>query len=263
MAYRYELVEVDISDGVATMLLNRPPVNPMSIQLFTEIGECARELSFDDEARAVVITGGEKHFSAGADITEMVEASALDVSKVIRVVQAAFSAVENIPKPVIAAINGFALGGGCELAICADFRFAHENAFIGQPEILLGVIPGAGGTQRLPRLLGPAIAKEMIYSGKTYTARECAEMGLVQKVVEGGDSVIEVARKIAGRYARGPAVALAMAKTAVNRGMESSIEEGLVIEAHGISLCFASEDQKTGMKTFLEKGPGKAEFLGR
>ncbi|MBU1669961.1 MAG: enoyl-CoA hydratase/isomerase family protein [Actinobacteria bacterium] len=263
MAYEYELLKVDVDEGVATVLLNRPPLNPMNVVLFTEIGQCARELSFDDDVRSVVITGGEEHFAAGADIREMVDASAIEVTKAIRLVQASFSAVEDIPKPVIAAINGFALGGGCELAICCDFRFAHEKALIGQPEILLGVIPGAGGTQRLPRLIGPALAKEMIYSGKAYTAARCHEMGLVQKVVTGEDSVIELARKVAGGYAKGAAVALAMAKRAVNKGTECSMEEGLIIEAHGISLCFASEDQKIGMRTFLDEGPGKARFTGR
>ena len=218
MAYEYELLKVDLYSGVATVLLNRPPMNPMSIQLFTEIGQCARELAFDDEVRSVVITGGDEHFSAGADIKEMVDAGALEVSKTIQVVQDSFSSVANIPKPVIAAINGFAVGGGCELAISCDFRFAHEGALIGQPEIMLGVIPGAGGTQRLPRLIGPAMAKEMIFSGKAYTAKECLDLGLVQKVVTGEDSVIEVAGKVAGKYAKGPAVALAMAKKAINRG---------------------------------------------
>ena len=263
MAYDYELVKVEIADGVATMTLNRPPLNPLNADLFMQIGQCARELSVDDAVRAVVLTGGEKNFAAGADIKEMVEQTPVMISKFIGIAQASFTAVEEIPKPVIAAINGFALGGGCELAICADFRFAHENAQIGQPEILLGIIPGAGGTQRLPRLIGPAKAKEMIYSGKFYSAQDCYEMGLVQKVVKGDDSVIELAMKIAGRYAKGPAVALAAAKWAVNKGMECSIEEGLLIEAQGISLCFASEDRTIGMKTFIEKGPGKAEFIGR
>ncbi len=263
MAYDYELIKVDVSDGVAVMCLNRPPLNPLNAQLGLEIGRCAEELSLDENVRAVVLTGGEKNFAAGADIKEMVNMSAVMVTKFVRALQASFTAVENIPKPVIAAINGFALGGGCELAICADWRYAHENAQIGQPEILLGIIPGAGGTQRLPRLIGPAKAKEMIYSGRFYSAQQCYEMGLVQKVVSGDNSVIDEAIKTAKRYAQGPAVALAMAKMAVNKGIECSIEEGLIIEAHGISLCFASEDRTIGMKTFLEKGPGKAEFVGR
>jgi enoyl-CoA hydratase/carnithine racemase len=263
MAYDYELVKVEIADGVATMTLNRPPLNPLNAELGLQIGLCADELSMDDNVRAVVLTGGDKHFAAGADIKEMVEMNAVVVSKFVVKLQESFTKIESIPKPVIAAMNGFALGGGCELAICADWRYAHEEAKIGQPEILLGIIPGAGGTQRLPRLIGPAKAKEMIYSGRFYGAQECFEMGLVQKVITGDESVIEYAQKIAAKYAKGPAVALSMAKKAVNKGMECSIEEGLIIEAQGIALCFASEDQKIGMRTFIEEGPGKADFTGR
>ena len=263
MPYDYELIVVEVSDAVATMTLNRPPMNPMSPQLFLEIGQCARELSLDQEVRAVVITGGEKVFSAGADITELIKNGPIEVAQSVGIVQASFSAVEDIPKPTIAAINGFAVGGGCELSICCDFRYAHEGAMIGQPEMLLGVIHGAGGCNRLPRLVGPAWAKEIIYSGRIYTAQQCLDMGLIQRIVSGDDSVIEVARKTAARYAKGPAVALAMAKRVINKGMECSIEEGLIIEAQGIALCFASEDQKIGMRSFLEEGPGKARFIGR
>jgi len=263
MAYDYELLKVELSEGVALVTLNRPPMNPMSGQLFLEIGQCARELSVDDQVRSVVITGGQEHFSAGADIKELVQASPIDVMKGVGHAQASFSAVEDIPKPVIAAINGFAVGGGCELSICCDFRYAHEGALIGQPEMLLGVIPGAGGCNRLPRLVGPAWAKEIIYSGRIYTAQQCLDMGLIQKIVKGEDSVIEAALSTAARYAKGPAVALAMAKMAINKGMECSIEEGLIIEAQGIAMCFASEDQRIGMESFLEKGPGKAEFTGK
>ncbi|MDY6794997.1 MAG: enoyl-CoA hydratase-related protein [Actinomycetota bacterium] len=263
MAYDYELLIVDVAEGVATVTLNRPPLNPLNADLFMQIGLCADDLALDDEVRSVVITGGENNFAAGADIKEMVEADPIIISKIIKVAQNSFSKVENIPKPVIAAMNGFALGGGCELAISCDFRFAHSEAKVGQPEILLGIIPGAGGTQRLPRLIGPARAKEMIYSGRMYSAQDCLELGLVQKVVEGEDSVIEVAQKVAARYAKGPAVALAMAKNAVNKGMECSITEGLNLEAQGIALCFASKDQKIGMRTFLEEGPGKAQFVGK
>jgi enoyl-CoA hydratase/carnithine racemase len=263
MAYDYELVKVDIVDGVATMALNRPPVNALNAELGQQIGLCADELSVDDKVRAVVLTGGDKHFAAGADIKMMEELDAVLVTKFVGKLQESFTKVENIPKPVIAAINGFALGGGCELAMCADWRYAYEEARIGQPEILLGIIPGAGGTQRMPRLIGPAKAKEVIYGGRAYSAQDCLEMGLVQKVVSGGESVIEYAQKIASKYANGPAVALAMAKKSINKGMECSIEEGLIIEAQSMSLCFASEDQKIGMSTFIKEGPGKAKFIGK
>jgi enoyl-CoA hydratase/carnithine racemase len=263
MAYDYELLIVEVEDGIATVTLNRPPLNPFNSNLFSQLGRCADELTSDDEVRAVVITGGEKNFAAGADIKEMAEANPVQINKFIKVGQGSITAVENIPKPVIAAINGFALGGGCELAIACDWRFVHEDAKIGQPEILLGIIPGAGGTQRLPRLIGPARAKEMIYSGRFYGAQECLEFGLVQKVVAGSESVIELAKKVASKYVNGPAVALAMAKKSINKGMECSIEEGLIIEAQSFSLCFGSEDQKIGMRSFLEEGPGKAKFLGK
>jgi len=263
MAYDYELLLVDVKDGVATVTLNRPPLNPLNSDLFIQIGRCADELAADDRVRAVVITGGEKNFAAGADIKEMAEASAVEIIKFNSIAQESFTKVENIPKPVIAAINGFALGGGCELALACDWRYAHENAKIGQPEILLGIIPGAGGTQRLPRLIGPARAKEMIYSGRFYSAQECLEMGLVQKVVTGEDSVIEYAQSVAAKYASGPAVALAMAKRAINKGLECSMAEGMLIEGQAFAICFASEDQKIGMRTFLAEGPGKAKFVGR
>ncbi len=263
MAYDYDLLLVEIVEGVATVTLNRPPLNPLNADLFRQIGMCADELAADDQVRAVVITGGEKNFAAGADIKEMAEASAVEIAKFNVIAEESFSKVENIPKPVIAAINGYALGGGCELAIACDWRYAHENAKIGQPEILLGIIPGAGGTQRLPRLIGPARAKEMIYSGRFYSAQECLEMGLVQRVVTGDESVIEHAQREAAKYAKGPAVALAMAKKAINKGIECSIAEGLLIEAQCFTICFASEDQKIGMRTFLAEGPGKAKFVGR
>lgn len=263
MAYEFQHVRVEMKGNVAIMTIDRPPVNALNSELFLEIGRCADEVALDDNIRAVVLTGGEKHFVAGADIKEMVDITPTDVSKFIKVAQSSLTKVENIAKPVIAAVNGFALGGGCELAICADWIFMHEKATIGVPEILLGIIPGAGGTQRLPRRIGPAKAKEMIFSGKFYNAQDAFELGLVQKVVKEEDSVIEVAVKIASRYAKGASTAIAMAKTAVNKGLNCSIEDGLALEAQCISLCFATDDQKTGMKTFLKEGPGKAEFTGK
>jgi len=187
------------------------------------------------------------------------------VTKIIGGAQDALTALANVPKPVIAAINGFALGGGCELALACDWRFAGETAQIGVPEILLGIIPGAGGTQRLSRLIGPARAKEMIFSGRFYDTKTCLEYGVVDRFVEGdGAAVVAEAQKVAGRYARKyPPFALAMAKDAINRGLNCSISDGLVIEAQGIALCFSTEDQKIGMRTFIEKGPGQAEFIGK
>jgi enoyl-CoA hydratase/carnithine racemase len=263
MKYTYQLLNVNIESGVATVYLNRPPMNPFNAQLVYEVQKCGQDLGQDDRVRAIVITGGEKNFSAGADLKDMQGLTPRDISKSTHNIQIAFSTLENIPKPVIAAINGYAVGGGCELALCCDFRYAHEKALIGQPEILLGLLPAAGGCLRLSRLIGPAKAKEMVYTGKIYTARECFQLGLVQKVIKSNTSVIEEAQKTARIYAKGPAVALAMAKTAINRGLECSINEALILEAHGISLCFATEDHKIGIQSFLEKGPGKAKFLGK
>jgi enoyl-CoA hydratase len=265
MAYDFEFLKVTLDEGVATVLLDRPKLNALKGQLFLEIGGCATELQFDDAVRAVVVTGGETVFAAGADIKEMVDATPALVSKIICGAQDALTRLENVMKPVIAAINGFALGGGCELALACDWRFAGETAQIGVPEILLGIIPGAGGTQRLPRLIGPAKAKELIFSGRFYDAKTCLAYGLVDKVVEGdGAAVIAEAQKVARRYAtKYPPFALGMAKRSVNHGMNSSLIDGLALEAQSIALCFSTEDQKIGMKTFIEKGPGKAEFTGK
>jgi enoyl-CoA hydratase/carnithine racemase len=265
MAYDFEFLNVDIDAGVATVRLDRPKVNALNNKVFLEIGECANELQYDDEVRAVVITGGEKVFAAGADIKEMVGATPAQVSKIIGGAQESLTSLANVLKPVIAAVNGFALGGGCELALAADWRFAGETAQIGVPEILLGIIPGAGGTQRLPRLIGPAKAKEMIFSGRFYDAATCLEYGVVDKVVQGdGAAVIAEAQKVAGKYAAGyPSIALAMAKRSVNNGLNCSIIDGLAIEAQSIAICFSTEDQTIGMETFIKEGPGKAKFVGR
>jgi enoyl-CoA hydratase/carnithine racemase len=265
MAYDLEFLKVTVEDGVATVLLNRPKVNALNSQFFSDIGRCATELHYDDAVRAVVVTGGEKVFAAGADIKEMVDATPAQVAKIIGGAQDALTRFENVLKPIIAAINGFALGGGCELALACDWRFAGETAQIGVPEILLGIIPGAGGTQRLPRLIGPAKAKEMIFSGRFYDAGTAHAYGLVDKVVEGdGSAVIAEAQKVAKRYAtKYPPFALAMAKRSIIQGMNCSLIDGLAIEAQSIALCFSTEDQKIGMRTFIEKGPGQAEFTGK
>lgn len=265
MAYDFEFLKVTVEDYVATVRLDRPKMNALNAQLFIEIGACAEELNFDDGVRAVVITGGEKIFAAGADIKEMADATPMIVSKIIGGAQGALSKLENVMKPVIAAINGFALGGGCELALACDWRFLGETAQIGVPEILLGIIPGAGGTQRLPRLIGPAKAKEFIFSGRFYDAKSALAAGLADRVIQGdGAAVIAEAQKVARKYAtKYPPFALSMAKKSVNKGLNCSLEDGLVIEAQGIALCFSTEDQKIGMKTFIEKGPGQAEFTGK
>ncbi|HEX8133476.1 MAG TPA: enoyl-CoA hydratase-related protein, partial [Actinomycetes bacterium] len=170
--------------------------------------------------------------------------------------------IEHLASPVIAAVNGYALGGGCELALTADFRFAAEDARLGQPEILLGIIPGAGGTQRLPRLVGPAKAKEMIYSGRFYGAAECQAIGLVDEVHPAGELYAKAA-EAAARYARGPTLALRAAKQAIDNGLDVGIDAGLLLERHAFQTLFATEDAAEGMASFVEQGPGKAAFRGR
>jgi len=170
--------------------------------------------------------------------------------------------VAKIPKPVVAAVNGYALGGGLELALCADFRVAGESARLGQPEILLGIIPGAGGTQRLPRLIGPARAKDIIYTGRFVPAPEALEIGLVDRVVPDAETY-QAARGLVARYATGPALALRAAKQAIDDGLETDLDTGLEIERLHFTGLFATEDQRAGMRSFIENGPGKATFTGR
>jgi enoyl-CoA hydratase/carnithine racemase len=192
----------------------------------------------------------------------MAEASYGDVTVTSRRLQEALNDIAAVPKPVVAAVTGYALGGGLELALCADFRVAGESARLGQPEILLGVIPGAGGTQRLPRLVGPARAKDMIFTGRFVGAAEAARIGLVDEVVP-DEQVYEAAHTMAARYANGPALALAAAKRAVDDGLGADLRTGLEIERLHFAGLFATEDQATGMRSFIENGPGKATFAGR
>jgi len=192
----------------------------------------------------------------------MVDMGPADIRPVIQRLQEVFNGVEDLPVVTIAAVTGYALGGGCELALCADFRFAAEDARIGQPEILLGIVPGAGGTQRLPRLIGPARAKDLIYSGRQVGAEDALAIGLVDRVVA-PEKVYEEAVRAARDYARGPRVALRAAKTAINWGGRVDLRTGVAIEREVFSGLFTTEDQKEGMRSFIEKGPGKATFKGR
>jgi len=201
-------------------------------------------------------------FAAGADIKEMADASYASMAGSGRRLQDSFTAVARIGKPVVAAITGYALGGGLELALCADFRVVGESARVGQPEILLGVIPGAGGTQRLPRLVGPARAKDIVFTGRFVAAQEALAIGLVDKVVPDGQ-VHEAAVELVARYRTGPAVALRAAKQAIDEGLDVDLDTGLEIERLHFSGLFATEDQCTGMRSFVENGPGKATFAGR
>jgi enoyl-CoA hydratase/carnithine racemase len=201
-------------------------------------------------------------FAAGADVKEMADMSFQDMTQAGINLQDSFTAVARIPQPTIAAITGYALGGGCELAMCCDMRIAADDAQLGQPEILLGIIPGAGGTQRLPRLVGPGRAKEIILSGRFVSAEESLRIGLVELVVPAAD-VLDTAVALAKRLARGPAIATRAAKEAIDRGLETDLTTGLAIERVLFASLFATEDQKVGMASFVENGPGKAAFTGR
>jgi enoyl-CoA hydratase/carnithine racemase len=257
-----EFVRVEIEDAVATIRLDRPPMNALNPQMQGELVAAAAEVTANAEVRAVIVYGGEKVFAAGVDIKEMAEVSYAWMAADSRRLQASFTAIAKIPKPVVAAITGYALGGGLELALCADFRVMGERARVGQPEILLGVIPGAGGTQRLPRLVGPARAKDIVYTGRFVPADEALAIGLADRVVPDAE-VYPAARELAGRFAAGPAVALAAAKQAIDEGLEVGLDAGLEIERLHFAGLFATEDLRAGMRSFIENGPGKATFSGR
>jgi enoyl-CoA hydratase/carnithine racemase len=257
-----EFVRVEIEQAIATIRLDRPPMNALNAQVQAELAAAAAEVGDHEQVRAVVIYGGEKVFAAGADIKEMADASYADMAATSRRLQSSFTSIARIGKPVVAAITGYALGGGLELALCADFRVAGENAKVGQPEILLGVIPGAGGTQRLPRLIGPAKAKDIVFTGRFVGAAEALAIGLVDKVVPDAD-VYQAATELVARYAHGPAIALRAAKQAIDEGLEADLGTGLEIERLHFAGLFATEDQRTGMRSFVENGPGKAKFAGR
>ena len=257
-----EFVRVDVAERIATIRLDRPKMNALNGQVQGEIAEAAAQVGADGEVSAVVIYGGERVFAAGADIKEMADLSYAQMAERSARLQASFTAVAQIPKPVVAAVTGYALGGGLELALCADFRVVGESAKVGQPEILLGIIPGAGGTQRLPRLIGPAKAKDLIFSGRQVTAAEALAIGLADKVVPDAE-VYAAAVGLVKQYAGGPSLAIRAAKQAVDAGLEVDLATGLEIERLQFSALFASEDQKSGMRSFVENGPGKATFSGR
>lgn len=257
-----EFVTLQVEDGVGTIRLDRPKMNAINEQLHWEVRAAAQEAGKREDVRAVVLYGGDRVFAAGADIKAMAELDHTGMVAWGRELTASFTEVARIPKPVIAAVTGYALGGGYELALCADFRVVGASAKIGQPEILLGVIPGAGGTQRLSRLVGPARAKDLIFTGRHVPAQEALEMGLVDAVVA-DEEVYPAALAMARKFAAGPPLALAAAKRAVDDGLDVPLAQGLELESRLFAELFGTEDQKIGMRTFLESGPGKATFTGR
>jgi enoyl-CoA hydratase/carnithine racemase len=261
-----ELVRVEVGDGsagapagVATIRVERPPMNALNTEVQEGLRAAAAEVTRNDAIRAVVLYGGEKVFAAGADVKEFADQDHAQMMRDADRLSSALAAIAGIPKPVIAAVTGYALGGGCELALTADFRVSADNARWGQPEILLGIIPGAGGTQRLPRLIGPARAKDLIYTGRFVNADEALSIGLVDAVVPAAE-VYPTALAMAAKFAKGPALALAAAKAAIDGGLDGDLANGLRLESHLFASLFATEDRTIGMASFLEHGPGKAVF---
>jgi len=256
-----EFVSLEITDNIGTIRLNRPKVNALNDQVTEELAAAARAAAAD-EVRAVVIYGGERVFAGGADIKDMAEAGYAEMTARAARLHEAMNLLAGLGKPVVAAITGYALGGGLEVALAADFRVAGETARLGQPEILLGVIPGAGGTQRLPRLIGPARAKDLVFSGRMVGAAEALAIGLVDQVVPDAE-VYSAAVDMVKRYAAGPALALRAAKQAIDAGLGVDLATGLELERVQFAALFGTEDQRAGMRSFLENGPGKATFTGR
>ena len=257
-----EYVSLELAGKVATIMLARPPMNALSRQMQEELRAAAVEVSARREIGAVDVYGGPKVFAAGADIKEMADMDYQEMALQSRDLQSAFTAIASIPVPTIAAVTGYALGGGCELALCCDLRVAGDNAKLGQPEVLLGIIPGAGGTQRLARLIGPSRAKDLIFSGRFVGADEAMQIGLVNKVVA-PDDVYTEAITWAEQFAAGSSTALRAAKRAINFGLEVDLNTGLEIERGEFTGLFATDDRLIGMTSFMENGPGKAKFTGR
>jgi enoyl-CoA hydratase/carnithine racemase len=246
------------ADGVALIRLDRPKANALSAAVLGQLHAVATELC-ENPPGAVVLWGGRRIFAAGADIVELDESGAGAVGANFA---AALGALAAVPRATIAAVNGYALGGGLELALACDFRVCGENAHFGLPEVLLGVIPGGGGTQRLPRLIGASRAKELIFSGRQVGAAEALSIGLVNRVVA-PDFVLDSSLAWAAELARGPLVAHGLAKAAVDRGLEGSSTDGLAIEQEAFVTVARTEDAARGIASFAEHGPGQATFVGR
>jgi enoyl-CoA hydratase/carnithine racemase len=255
-----EFVRLETKDGIGTIRLDRPPMNALNAQVQEELRAAALAASVDAEVRAVIVYGGEQVFAAGADIKEMAEMSYVDMAARAGALSSAFDSIARIPKPVVAAVAGYALGGGCELALSCDWRVAAADAKFGQPEIKLGIIPGAGGTQRLARLLGPARAKDLVFSGRMVDAEEALRIGLADKVVEVGQ-LYESAVAMVQPYLTGPAAALRAAKLAIDGGLDRDLAAGLAWESQLFAGLFATEDKTEGMTAFVEKR--KPRFSGR
>jgi len=255
-----DFVRLEIKDGIGTIRLERPPMNALNKQVQEELRQAAAEATASSDVYAVVVYGGEKVFAAGADIKEMAEMSYVDMSARAADLSSALGAISRIPKPVVAAITGYALGGGCELALACDWRVVADNAKLGQPEIKLGIIPGAGGTQRLARLVGPAKAKDLIMSGRMVDAEEALRIGLADRVVP-AEQVYTAALELVKQYVGGPVQALRAAKLAVDGGLDMDLASGLNWESQLFAGLFATDDRAEGMAAFVAKR--KPGFTGR
>ncbi len=252
MEWEYIKLEVENSLGIIT--INRPKsLNALNSALLQELTQVVQHIKENQTIKVVIVTGaGEKAFVAGADIAEMKDLAVVDARKFSALGQQAFNELENLPQPVIAAINGFALGGGCELALACDIRLACHEAKLGQPEVGLGIIAGFAGTQRLPRIVGAARAKELLYTGKVISAQEAVEYGLVNKVVA-KEELLEEAKDIANSILKNSQVAVRLTKEAINRGRDLEQAQGVQLEADLFALAFSQEDQREGMEAFLSK----------
>ena len=257
-----EYVRCQIDEGIAVVTIdNQPALNALNAPTLTQLDQTFDTLAKNPEVKGVIVTGGgEKSFVAGADISEFIQIKGDTAVKFMTRGQRIFDKIEAFDRPVIAAVNGFALGGGNEIALCCDIRIAAENAVFGQPEVNLGIIPGYGGTQRLPRVIGPGKAKEIIFADERINAQEALRIGLVQKVVPKGQAVEEAKKLLKKIMSKGP-LAIKMAKKAINEGLKMSLREGLDLEAQGNAVCFGTEDKDEGAKAFLEKRPAK--FKGK
>lgn len=258
----YENINYTVENGIATIAINRPKaLNALNLATLTELKDVVEKIAVDKAVQVVIITGaGEKSFVAGADIVEMSTKNAVEGRVWGQVGQNIFTEIENLPQPVIAAVNGFALGGGCELACACDIRYASENAKFGQPEVGLGITPGFGGTQRLTRVVGRGHAKELIYTANIIDAQEALRIGLVNKVVPQAE-LMDAVMKLAKTITKKAPIAVQLAKAAINRGINCDVVTGISYEAEVFGLCFATADQKEGMKAFIEKR--KPTFEGK